>query len=322
MRLYLNLQGGFCDLTSFMHHPDRQPESLPDSFSPVPSSSAPSNSQKPSYRFLKLGLFLVGAIALAVVLNQIRPVTLLQPIQNFVFWSEDHYHQWYERHSSPSMLALLLFAFLGGLVASISPCILALLPVNLSYIGTRTITSRRDALGKAIAFVLGVVTVLSVLGLMSSVASFVLLRAQGYVYLAVGTLILWMGLNLLGWVPLQLPQVNTRLPLSGAYGVGVTFALVTSPCTSPFLFSVLGMAATAGSQVQSVLTMVSYALGYTAVLFAASVLTGFAKQAQLLLPHSERLIKIGAGVLLLTGTYYLVSGLRWVVLMHTLLGNS
>lgn len=305
-----------------MHYSDPPPDSSPEVLAPAPVPSASPHLQQRRYRFLKFGLLLVGAIALALMLNQVRPVTLFQPIQDFVFWAEEQYHQWYERHSDPSNVALLLFAFLGGLVASVSPCILALLPVNLSYIGTRTITSRRDALAKAIAFVLGVVTVLSILGLMSSVASFVLLRAQGYVYLVVGTLILWMGLNLLGWVPLRLPQVNTRLPGSGAYGVGFTFALVTSPCTSPFLFSVLGMAAAADSHLQSVLTMVSYALGYTAVLFTASVLTGFATQAQSFLTHAERVVRIGAGVLLLTGTYYLISGLRWILLMHQLLGHA
>lgn len=261
---------------------------------------------------------MLGAIALALAFNQIRPVMLLQPIQDAVFWIEDHYDQWYQAHVPASRLTILVFAFLGGLVASISPCILALLPVNLSYIGTRTITSRRDALGKAIAFVLGVVTVLSILGLVSSAASFVLLQMQGYVYLAVGTLIVGMGLNLLGWVPLPLPKPQARLPIPGAYGVGLTFALVTSPCTSPFLFSILGVAATTGSQLQSVLTMVSYALGYTAVLFAASVLTGFAKQARSLLPHSQRIVLVGAMVLIVAGLYYCISGLRWIVAMHDL----
>jgi cytochrome c-type biogenesis protein len=48
---------------------------------------------------------------------------------------------------------LLPLAFAGGLISSLSPCQLSLLGVNLSYIGTREFTSRKDALIKAIAFV-------------------------------------------------------------------------------------------------------------------------------------------------------------------------
>jgi cytochrome c-type biogenesis protein len=295
-----------------MHHSD-SPDST-DNLVSTPQATGRSLPQM-SQRSLKLMALLLGAIALAILLNRIRPVTLFNPLQDFVFWVEEHYQQWFSRHASPSPLALIGFAFLGGLIASISPCILALLPVNLSYIGTRTLTSRRAALQKAIAFVLGVVTVLSLLGLVSSLASLLLFQFQGYIYGAVGLLLLWMGLHLWGWVPLRLPQWSGQLPIPGAYGVGFTFALVTSPCTSPFLFSVLGLAATTGSSLHSVITMVSYALGYTAILFAASVITGFAKQTRALLPYAQQGVNLGAAVLVVTGLYYLVSGFHWFIAM-------
>jgi cytochrome c-type biogenesis protein len=164
---------------------------------------------------------------------------------------------------------------MGGLLSSISPCILSLLPVNLSYIGTLNIPSRRTAFVKAAQFVLGVVTIFSVFGLFSALASAVYVDYRGYFNLGVGTIILLMGLSFAGLIHFPLPQINT-VPIPGPYGVGLTFALVSSPCASPILFAII--AAATGSQLVSVVTLVSYGLGYTAIIFLASLYTGLVKQ--------------------------------------------
>lgn len=84
-----------------------------------------------------------------------------QQIDHLVAVVENSYQQWLKNQNTANPLVLVPLAFVGGLLASISPCILALLPINLSYIGTRNITSRRDAFIKASLFVLGVVSILS-----------------------------------------------------------------------------------------------------------------------------------------------------------------
>lgn len=78
------------------------------------------------------------------------------------------------------------------------------------------------------------------------------------------------------------------------------------------MVSVLTAAAATGSQLQSTLTMVSYALGYTAIIFLASLFTGLAKQTRSLLTHSETIVRAASVVLLLTGTFYLINGAHWI----------
>ncbi|CCI16245.1 MAG: cytochrome c biogenesis protein CcdA [Microcystis wesenbergii TW10] len=258
----------------------------------------------------KLLFYLVlGLLALILVLT-IGPI-IGHPLEKAISIIENSYQQWLDRQDTNNPLVLLPLAFLGGVIASISPCILALLPVNLSYIGTLKIESRWDAFSKAGLFVLGAVTILSLFGLVSSFAGTVMVEYRGYINIVVGLIMAVMGLWLLGVIKLPLPQMNLNLPQAGPYGVGLTFALVSSPCASPVLFAVLAAAAATGSQVLGTLTMVSYALGYTILIFLASLFTGLAKQSRNLLQHSETIIRLGSVALMATGAYYLVTGTQW-----------
>jgi cytochrome c-type biogenesis protein len=264
-------------------------------------------------KFLVPGLLFIGTILLIVALSLIDWNTVYEPLQGFVFYLEENYKEWLGKQNTANPLVLLLLAFVGGLIGSISPCHIGLLTVNLTYIGTREVTSRQDAFIKAASFVLGVVTVLSLLGLVSSFAGVVMRDYRGHVNIVVGLVILLMGLTLLEIIRLPLPQWGAALPITGPYTAGVTFALVSSPCASPVLFSVLTAAAATGSQVQSTLTMVSYALGTSALIFFASLFTGLAKQARTLVKYSEWIMRIGGGLLIIMGGFYLYSGISWVL---------
>ncbi len=255
-----------------------------------------------------LGLSILTAIAIYAT----KDLDLWARIEATIATTENRYQKWGELQPLTNPWLLLAFAFGGGLLASISPCILAMLPVNLSYIGTLKIASRREALWNATGFVLGVVTILAVFGLFSSVAGAIMVEWRGYINSAVGIIIILMGLSISGLVHLPVPTAQISLPpIAGTYGVGVTFALVSSPCASPVLFAVLAAAGATGSPVLSVLTMVVYALGYTAVIFAASLFTGLIKTTRQLLVNSEVVMRSGGLALVVMGGYYVVSGVLW-----------
>lgn len=254
--------------------------------------------------------FGLGFLALFVVV-QLGPV-ISHPIEQLVSGAESSYQKWFKLQDTSNPVILLVLAFLGGLLASISPCILGMLPVNLSYIGTLKIKSRWDAFVQAGLFVLGAVTVLSLVGFFASFIGAFTVLYKGHLNLAVGLIMTLMGLWLMGVINIPLPTANIPLPKSaGSYGVGFTFALVSSPCASPVLFAVLTAAAASGSQALGMLTMVSYALGYTMLIFLASLFTGLAKQSRKLLQHSEIVIRLGSVALIITGIYYLFSGASW-----------
>ncbi|MFM5986419.1 MAG: cytochrome c biogenesis CcdA family protein [Sphaerospermopsis kisseleviana] len=278
-----------------------------------PQSSNEDKPFRPMARFKKFNKWLIylglGILALVLVLT-LGPV-LSHQIEQVISIVENRYQQWFDQQDTANPVVLLPLAFIGGVLASVSPCILALLPVNLSYIGTLKIKSRWDAFIKAGLFVLGAVTILSLFGLVSSFAGAVMVEYRGYINIVVGLIMAMMGLWLMGVIKLPLPTMQVNLPVAGPYGVGLTFALVSSPCASPVLFAVLAAAAATGSQILGTLTMVSYALGYTLLIFLASLFTALAKQSNQLLKHSESIIRFGSVALMITGVYYLFTGTQW-----------
>jgi cytochrome c-type biogenesis protein len=273
--------------------------------------SHPMGSEKNIHRIPRKWLFFGGLALLGLVLALLIIEPIYQSLEYLISLAENRYQEWFTKQDTANPLILMPLAFVGGLIASISPCILALLPLNLTYIGTRNITSRGDAFVKAGLFVLGNVIILGLFGLVSSFAGAVMVEYRGHINMAVGAIILIMGFGLFGLIRIPLPQINVDGTNFGPFGVGLTFALVSSPCASPVLFAVLAAAGASGSQLLAVLTMASYAFGYTIIIFLASLLTGFAKQAKLLLNHSEKITKFGSVALILAGIYYLVTGFQW-----------
>jgi len=102
------------------------------------------NSKIPKKWLVFGGLALLG---LAIALLATGPVS--QALERLISTVENRYQEWFSQQDTANPLVLMSLAFIGGLVSSVSPCILAMLPLNLSYIGTRNITSRLDAFIKA-----------------------------------------------------------------------------------------------------------------------------------------------------------------------------
>jgi len=220
-----------------------------------------------------------------------------------------NYSNFFENNEN-SFLLILGLGFLGGLLSSLLPCVLSLLPVNLAYIGTLHIESRKEAFFKAGSFVLGVSLVMALLGVFGGLAFSVFNEYRGYINLAVGLLILFMALSLLNLIKLPLPQFFKSIPETNPFVVGLVFALVSSPCSSPVLISVISIASNLGSLINSILLMFSYSLGYTTIIFFASLSTGLIKQLHWFKAHNEKVIKFSSIVLALVSIFYIYSGVR------------
>ena len=215
-------------------------------------------------------------------------------------------------HGLPLPL-LVLLAFGGGLAASLTPCVLPMIPLYLTYIGATEVTSKIDALKKSSLFCLGAALVFSLLGLFASFASFVMIEFRGYVHLLIGIFILVMSLSVLEIIKLPLPHFITQIPNGGPFVIGMAFSLVSSPCASPILFAVLAMSSTAGSILSSSLIMVAYSIGYTGIIFVTGLFAGFAKRLSFFKTHSKIISIVSTIILAIIGGLYIYSGIMWFI---------
>jgi len=171
------------------------------------------------------------------------------------------------------LLLIPLVGFGFGMLASLSPCILPLIPLNLAYIGATGASGRR-ALGLSSRFVLGSALALSVLGLFGDVAGFLLIDHRGPLLVIAGLAMVYFGLAVLEVISIPLPASVGAGRNLGPLGAGAAFALVTTPCSSPLLAAVLGAAAAQANAGLSVATMLSFSLGYTLLVFLGGVFGG------------------------------------------------
>jgi cytochrome c-type biogenesis protein len=206
--------------------------------------------------------------------------------------------------------ALPAIGFGCGLLASFSPCVLPLVPLNVAAVGAAEATGRQ-AVALSARFVLGAALALAALGLAGDLAGFLLIEQRGPVLLVAGLALGAFGLAALEILPL--PFAGRALGGSrrlGPVGAGAAFSLVTTPCASPFLGAVLAAAAVSGIPGLSVLAMVAFAVGYTALVFVAGVFGGALvrrlRRRSFAAPRAA-----AAALLLVSGFGFAAAGIAW-----------
>lgn len=223
--------------------------------------------------------------------------------------------------TSGSLLMALPIAFVAGIVAFLSPCVLPLAPGYVSYVTGMTGAElaegdrpRSRVLLGSVLFVLGFSVVFVSYGVLFGSIGATLLQYSDVINRILGVLLIVMGLAFLGLIPaLQRERRMHMLPRWGVAGaplLGIVFGLGWSPCIGPTLAAVQSLAFTEASAARGAILSLAYCLGLglpfviLALAFSRSMRAiGWVKAHYALVMRIGGAMLLALGVLMLTGLW-------------------
>jgi len=209
--------------------------------------------------------------------------------------------------------------FLEGIITFISPCLLPMLPIYVSYFaGGDPKASTRQPLVNAIGFVLGFTVIFVILGAFAGVMGGFLQEYSNIVNIVAGLVVILFGLNYLGILHLRIiPNFASRReqvkikPLSffSAILFGMTFSIFWTPCVSAFLGAALLRASQQGSIAEGMLMLFVFSMGLGLPFIVSAVLIDHLKDAFSFIKKHYRIINILSGCLLILVGILMMAGI-------------
>lgn len=204
--------------------------------------------------------------------------------------------------------------FAAGLLTSLTPCMLSMLPITIGYIGGYEAKSRTQAAAQSTWFALGLATTLAGLGIIAAFVGRVYGQVGIGLPIIVSIVAILMGLNLLEALPLQLPSlgglewISQDLPEGvRSYLIGLTFGVVASPCSTPVLATLLAWVATTQDLILGGVLLLSYTAGYVVPLILAGTFTAAIKKLLQLRRWSSWITPVSGAILVGFGVFSLLS---------------
>ncbi|MHB8086996.1 MAG: cytochrome c biogenesis CcdA family protein [Anaerolineaceae bacterium] len=212
----------------------------------------------------------------------------------------------------PTSIIGYLLVFLGGIVTSIGPCNVAMIPLIIGYIGGSHEVPKKKAFGISLVFAIGLAVTFMLLGIIASLLGGLIGGTTHIWYYLVSVVCFVIGLQMLGILNLTLPswfgglreKVKTK-GLLGAFLLGLISGLVASQCATPVLAAILTyVMAQKATLVYGAILLFIYYLGRGVPIVLAGTFTGVLKNLRTIGKCSEVLEKVSGVVIILVGLYF------------------
>ncbi|MHC1694712.1 MAG: cytochrome c biogenesis CcdA family protein [Eubacteriales bacterium] len=202
-----------------------------------------------------------------------------------------------------------LLSFLEGFITFVSPCLLPMLPVYISYFAGQNTGKKHKAAVNALGFVLGFTILFVILGAFAGTLGSFLRSHMTAVNIITGIIIILFGLNFMEII--RLPFINNIGGPSGKRGepgffssmlFGIVFSVSWTPCVGTFLGSALMLAAQSGESIKGIFMLLSFSLGLGIPFVVSAVMIDKLKGAfDFIKKHYKIINRISGAILILLG---------------------
>lgn len=206
-------------------------------------------------------------------------------------------------------------AFLEGIITFISPCLLPLLPVYISFFAGGEERTVVRTLKNALGFVVGFTTVFVMMGALAGTVGGFLQRYRTVVNLVTGLIVVFFGFHFLGVLRVNLFRGMKYSPGEDKLGFfssmlfGMVFSVGWTPCVGVFLGSALMLASQQGQAFTGVLMLLAYSLGLGGPFVASAVLIDRLKGVFQFIKRNYKIINMICGVFLVLVGILMMTGL-------------
>lgn len=197
-----------------------------------------------------------------------------------------------------------LLLFLEGIITFISPCLLPMLPVYISYFAAGE-NGKRKTLVNVLGFILGFTLVFIALGAFAGTLGSLMVKYQTVLNIITGLIVIVFGLNFLGVLKIGFLNRSGEKKLStkdlgfiSSLLFGIVFSITWTPCVGAFLGSALMIASHSGSMLQGIAMLLAFSLGLGIPFAASALLLDRLKGAFKFIKKNYRIINIISGGLL------------------------
>ena len=200
------------------------------------------------------------------------------------------------------MVARFAVTFVEGIISFISPCMLPMLPIYVSYFAGGADKKHKVFL-RALCFVAGFTVVFSLLGLFAGTLGKLLSEYKTYVDVVCGVIVILFGLSYLGVIKLPffkgMDGAREAGSMVSAFLFGVIYSVSLTPCVGAFLGSALALAANSSSSATGTLLLVTYSLGLGVPFVISAVLIDKLRGAFGFIKKHYNVINVVCGVFLI-----------------------
>lgn len=197
-----------------------------------------------------------------------------------------------------------LLLFLEGVITFISPCLLPMLPIYLSFFAAGD-TDRRRTLRNALGFVLGFTIVFIIMGAFMGVMGKLVREYQTVLNIVTGAIVILFGLNFMGVLKIGFlnrasqQDANVKdLNFFSSMLFGIVFSIGWTPCVGAFLGSALLLASQGGSLLQGIVMLLAFSLGLDIPFVVSALLVDRLKGAFDFIKRHYRVINLVSGLVL------------------------